>query len=107
MNLVNTDPITLSDFIVDKEQLVIDPPLCCEVEFDQESQCYGLRGDMELVLIAYSRSELLEMLEETLQDWWRVYVVSDEDDLSESGKKKRVEISERIKLGAASESVAE
>ncbi len=97
MNLVDMDPITLADFVVDDEHFVIDPPLRCEVEYDEDSGCYGLRGDLELDLYAYSKSELAEVLEETLQDWWLVYVLSGEDDLSESGKEKRRRIIERIK----------
>ncbi len=66
MNLVNTDPITLADFVVGNDQLVIDLPLRCEVEFDQESGCIGRRSDSELALYGYSRSEFLQTLEETL-----------------------------------------
>ena len=107
MNRVNTDPIILSDFVVGNDHLVIDPPLRCEVEFDQDSRCFGLRGDLELVLYAYSRSELLQTLEETLQDWWLVYVESELDDLSESGKQKRREIMSRIKLETKSKQTAD
>lgn len=98
MNCVNTDPIILSDFVVGNDHLVIDPPLRCEVEFDQDSRCFGLRGDVELALYAYSRSELLQTLEETLQDWWLVYVGYELGDLSESGQQKRSEIMSRIRL---------
>lgn len=97
MNLVDMEPITLADFVLDDEHFVIDPPLRCEVEYDKDSRCYGLRGDLELVLFAYSRSELAEVLEETLQDWWLVYVAADEVDLSRTGKEKRREIMARIK----------
>lgn len=106
MNLVNTDPMTLADFTVGNDHLVIDPPLHCEVELDQDSRCYGLHGDLELALYAYSRSELAEILEETLQDWWLVYVVADEDDLSKTGKEKRREMRARIKLETESEHIS-
>ena len=106
MNLVDMDPITLADFVVDDEHFVIDPPLRCEVEYDEDSGCYGLRGDLELALYAYSRSELSEILEETLQDWWLVYVLSDENDLSESGKEKRREIMARIKRETKSKRIS-
>ena len=96
--LINTDVIINSELVVDNERLIINPPLRCEVEFDRESRCYGLTADLDIFLYAYSRSELEEMLEETLQDWWLVYVVSDEEGLSNSGVEKRKELTDRIKL---------
>lgn len=104
---VNTDPITVRELIVDNEYLLVNPPLHCEVEFDGDSLCYGLTGDLDLVLYAYSRSELQEILEETLRDWWLVYVVSDEEELSIAGKAKRDEIMERISLRTKGDNAAD
>ena len=105
--LVNTDPIVKRELVVENEHLVIDPPLRCEVEFDRDSLCYGLTGELDLFLYAYSRGELEDMLEETLQDWWFVYVVSDDEGLSESGKVKRNELMDRIKLRTKGDDAAD
>ena len=94
--LVNLDPIKVETFPFHNELLRATPPLIYEVDLMKEDGCYSIDGDLDLFVYAYSREELEDVVIESLQSFWELYVIADDSELAPSGVQKKREIMNRI-----------
>ena len=84
--------------MVENENLVIDPPLIYDVGLMEEDSRYFIDGELGIALSADSRSELESALDELLQLFWRKFAIADDTSLSQSGRRLKREVNERMSL---------
>ncbi len=98
---VDESPIVVSEIVVDGRRLAAREPLRFEVTLheDEDGTLYVLEGDFGIRCYGESRSELGEVLQETLELYWSEFAQADPGELSPKAKELRGQLLERIAVG--------
>ena len=95
---VDESPIVVSEIVVDGRRLAAVEPLRFEVTFaEAEGEAFfALEGEFGITLAAETRAELEDILEDTLQVFWREYAQDDPGRMTSGARKLRDELLRRF-----------
>ena len=95
---VDVSPIEVTEIRANNELLRAEPPLRYKVGFLRSDSCYYLEGDLGLSLHAFSRAELENALDESLESWWLNYALEEDMNLSSGARKLKRELISRFQM---------
>lgn len=75
----------------------VTPPLEFTVTFDREDGLYDLSGDLDILLTAETRTDLLEVVEATLVMLWQDYALEEPDRLTPAARRLREKLLDRFR----------
>lgn len=93
---VDRSPIEINEIQVKNERLKADPPLKYKVGFNKKDLFYHLHGDFDIDLFAFSRDELIDMLQETIKDCWLEIANEDDSNLNSGARRQKKELLARF-----------
>ena len=93
---VDVSPITMDEFVVDNKCYKINPPLDFVVQFDYDEYFYTLEGDLDILLFGYSRIEIEEDLDYSLNLFWADYIQGNPENLAADALNVRQEMLTRF-----------
>ena len=94
----DVSPIVVTEIVVDGRRLVAQEPLRFEVTYEEEDgeAFFALEGAFGIILAAEMREELEDILEDTLQVFWREYAQEDPGRMTSGAWKLRAELLQRF-----------
>ena len=95
---MDVSPIVVTEIVVDGRRLVAREPLRFEVTYEEEDgeAFFALEGAFGVTLVAETREELKDIMEDTLEVFWREFAQENPGRMTSGAWKLREELLQRF-----------